>query len=100
MYRLRGPIYVLSGGGANVVVSAGPDGVALVDSGSAESAEKILAAIRQLQTMLATSGVAPIAFGAESIASLERMRATPASPPAIRFIFNTSMTRITPAATR
>jgi glyoxylase-like metal-dependent hydrolase (beta-lactamase superfamily II) len=90
VYHLRGPIYILSGAGGNVTASVGPDGVVLVDTGRAEDADKLLAAIRQLQTQLATSGVAPIGYGAESISSLERLRTTAAPPAPIRVIVNTS----------
>src|SRR5207253_1341839 len=64
-----------------------------VDTGLAENADKLLATVRQLQNQLATSGVAPIGFGAESISSLERLRTTPAPPEPIRFILNTSIDR-------
>src|SRR5436190_1433754 len=93
VYHLRGPIYILSGAGCNVTASIGPDGALLVDTGTSQNAEKLLAAVRQLQTQLATSGVAPIGFGAESISSLERMRTPPGPPEPIRFILNTTVDR-------
>ena len=33
--HVRGPVYLLAGVGGNITLSAGPDGVLLVDSGSA-----------------------------------------------------------------
>jgi len=47
--QLRPNFYVIGGGaGSNVVVETGPEGVILVDSGSTEAADQVLAAIRRL----------------------------------------------------
>ena len=47
--QLRPNFYVIGGGtGGNVVVETGPEGVILVDSGSTEGADQVLAAIRRL----------------------------------------------------
>jgi cyclase len=47
--QLRSNFYVIGGGAAgNVVVQIGPEGVILVDSGSTERADQVLAAIRRL----------------------------------------------------
>lgn len=46
--QLRPNFYVVGGAGGNVVVQLGPEGVILVDSGSTERAERLLAAIRRL----------------------------------------------------
>ena len=46
--HLRGDVYALIGGGANVVVSAGEEGVLVVDTGSAAQWDNIIAAIRNL----------------------------------------------------
>jgi len=45
---VRGNIYLISGGGANITASVGPDGIFLVDSGSAPLSEKVLAALNEL----------------------------------------------------
>ena len=45
---IRGNIYLLSGAGANIVASVGKDGVLLVDTGSAQMADKVLATVRDL----------------------------------------------------
>jgi glyoxylase-like metal-dependent hydrolase (beta-lactamase superfamily II) len=45
---LRPNFYVIGGAGGNVVVQLGPEGVILVDSGSTERADQVLAAIRRL----------------------------------------------------
>jgi glyoxylase-like metal-dependent hydrolase (beta-lactamase superfamily II) len=46
--QLRPDIYVIGGAGANVVAQIGPLGVILVDSGSTEMADGVLAALRRL----------------------------------------------------
>jgi cyclase len=45
---VRGNIYMLVGGGANIVASVGRDGVVLVDTGSAAMTSKVLAVVRDL----------------------------------------------------
>src|SRR5262250_2841861 len=49
---VRGHIYLIGGAGSNITVSAGPDGVFLVDSGTAANADKVIAAVKALQTRL------------------------------------------------
>jgi cyclase len=46
--HVSGDVYVLIGGGANVVVSAGDEGVLVVDTGAAGATDNLLAAIRDL----------------------------------------------------
>lgn len=46
--KVRDGVFMLGGAGANILVQIGPDGVLLVDSGRAESAPAVLAAIRSL----------------------------------------------------
>jgi glyoxylase-like metal-dependent hydrolase (beta-lactamase superfamily II) len=46
--ELRPNFYVIGGAGGNVVMQLGPEGVILVDSGSTERADQVLAAIRRL----------------------------------------------------
>ena len=46
--QLRPNFYVIGGAGGNVVAQLGPEGVILVDSGSTERADRVLAAIRRL----------------------------------------------------
>src|SRR5262249_4058568 len=45
--QLRENFYVIGGAGGNIVVQIGPQGVILVDSGSAAMADEVLAAIRR-----------------------------------------------------
>jgi glyoxylase-like metal-dependent hydrolase (beta-lactamase superfamily II) len=49
---VRDNIYVIAGAGANVVVSAGRDGLFLVDSGSEGQTPQLLAALAELQKRL------------------------------------------------
>jgi glyoxylase-like metal-dependent hydrolase (beta-lactamase superfamily II) len=46
--QIRPNFYVIGGGGGNIVVQIGPEGVVLVDSGSREMADKVLAAIQKI----------------------------------------------------
>jgi glyoxylase-like metal-dependent hydrolase (beta-lactamase superfamily II) len=46
--RVRPNIYLLAGGGGNVVAQVGADGVMLVDAGASASAEALLAALRRV----------------------------------------------------
>ena len=43
LVQMRPNFYVIAGAGGNVVVQIGPEGVILVDSGSTEMADKVLA---------------------------------------------------------
>ena len=86
---VRGNIYMLVGAGGNITVSAGQDGVLLVDSGLAQMSDKVLAAIRQIQKEVATNGVANLHWGAEGRSSLRAIMDTDAPPKAIRYIINT-----------
>ena len=45
---LRGNLFMLVGGGANIVASIGRDGVLLVDTGSAAMSDKVLTTVRDL----------------------------------------------------
>jgi cyclase len=49
-FHVQGNVYMLIGAGANVVVQIGDEGVVVVDTGVAQTREKVLAAIRQLST--------------------------------------------------
>ena len=46
--HISGGVYALIGGGANVVVSVGDEGVFVVDTGAAAQADNLMAAIRAL----------------------------------------------------
>lgn len=54
--RVRGHIYLIAGAGGNIVASMGPDGVLLVDSGLAQSTDRVLAAINRLSQQMSAQG--------------------------------------------
>ena len=83
---MAGNIYMIAGAGGNIAVSAGGDGVLLVDSGVASQAEKVVAAIQGITATLRPDdrpdAASPFA---------NTWQATHAfAPPAIRAIINTS----------
>lgn len=86
---VRGNIYMLIGAGGNITVSAGGDGVLLVDSGLEQMSDQVLAAIRQIQKQIATNGVPVMHWGAEGRSSLRAIIDSDAPPKAIRYIINT-----------
>jgi cyclase len=53
---VRGHIYLLAGAGANITLSVGPDGVFMVDGGSPQMTDKVIAAVNQLTVDLAKEG--------------------------------------------
>ena len=84
---VRGNIHLLQGAGANIVVSIGKDGVLSVDTGVAEKAGQVLAAIRRLQADLDLRDRPP-GWGPETRSSVaDRHVETPPKP--IRYIVNT-----------
>src|SRR5262245_6993580 len=89
---VRGHIFLIGGAGANITVSAGPDGVFLVDSGATQNADRVLAAIKTLQERLQLALPADTRAGAEtrSATNLEPFYRTLTPPKPIRYIANTS----------
>jgi glyoxylase-like metal-dependent hydrolase (beta-lactamase superfamily II) len=91
---VRGNVYVLMGAGANITVSVGLDGVLMVDSGSGEMNEQVLAAIRAVGQFVEAKTAAaapPVMYGAETRSSVTEARRYDAPPKPIRFIVNTSI---------
>ena len=84
---LRGNVFLLQGAGGNITASVGRDGVLLVDAGSANMTDQVLAAIRQLQQRLDLRDQ-PLGFGAETRSSVAA-RYVEAPPKPIRYIINT-----------
>jgi len=89
---VRGHIFLIGGAGSNITVSAGPDGVFLVDSGTAANADKVLAAIKALQARLQLALPSTPRAGAETTVAtnLEPFYRTLTPPKPIRYIANTS----------
>jgi glyoxylase-like metal-dependent hydrolase (beta-lactamase superfamily II) len=89
---VRGNVYALMGAGANIVASVGPDGVLLVDAGTAAMTDKVLAALAQLQReQSARNEPKPLGWGAETRSSVAD-RHILAPPKPIRYIVNTGPT--------
>ncbi len=56
--QLRPNFYMIAGAGGNVAVQIGPDGVVVIDSGTADKAADIIAAIKKLtDSRYATSSI-------------------------------------------
>jgi glyoxylase-like metal-dependent hydrolase (beta-lactamase superfamily II) len=89
---VRGHIFLIGGAGSNITVSAGSDGVFLVDSGTAANADKVIAAIKALQARLQLAVPAAPRSGAETTVAtnLEPFYRTLTPPKPIRYIANTS----------
>jgi cyclase len=84
---VRGNIYMLLGAGGNITASVGRDGVLLVDSGMAQSADQVLQALRTLQNELDLRDQ-PVSSGAETRSSIASRNSEPPAKP-IRYIVNT-----------
>jgi glyoxylase-like metal-dependent hydrolase (beta-lactamase superfamily II) len=91
-WPVRDNIWMLVGAGANLTASVGPDGVFLVNSGSARASERIQAAIEALQAQLNAAGVldgrVPEKGGAETRSRFPVNTHAPPKP--LRYIINTS----------
>ena len=91
---VRGNVYVLMGAGANITLSVGLDGVLMVDSGSAEMSDQVLAAIRAVQQWVEARNAAsapPVLYGAETRNSISEARRADMPPKPIRYIVATSI---------
>jgi glyoxylase-like metal-dependent hydrolase (beta-lactamase superfamily II) len=92
---LRGNVYVLAGAGSNITLSVGKEGVLLVDSGTAQMADKVIAAVTQLarDVTAAPMPVRPCAglgCSGNEFASFLGTVASPAPPKPIQYIVNTN----------
>ncbi len=91
---VRGNIYVLMGAGANITLSVGLDGVLMVDSGSGEMSDQVLAAVRAMQQWVeakAAAAAQPVLFGAETRNSVIEARRANMPPKPIRYIVATAL---------
>jgi glyoxylase-like metal-dependent hydrolase (beta-lactamase superfamily II) len=91
---VRGNIYVLMGGGANITVSVGLDGVLMVDSGSGDMTDQVLVAVRAVQQWVeakAAAAAQPVLFGAETRNSVIEARRADMPPKPIRYIVATGL---------
>ncbi len=87
--RIRRNIFLLAGAGGNITVSAGPDGVLLVDSGNKDASDQVLAAIRYI-TREMNGPWQQVTQPGDGEGKEESVLTTTAPPKPIRFIINTS----------
>lgn len=88
--HIRGPIYLIGGAGANITASVGPDGVLLVDTGTGQMSDKVIAALNEVRRQTVPRDL-PLGWGAETRSRLEPERATMPPPKPLRFIINTHL---------
>ena len=70
--QIRPNFYVIGGAGGNVLAQLGPEGVVLVDSGSGEQADAVLAAIRRV-TPLPVRYIINTSMDADHVGGNERL---------------------------
>ena len=103
---IRGNVFVIVGGGSNVTVSAGVDGILVVDAGSAAMADKMLATITEIDRASSEPGrlttcVGPSCYPSGSLGpftafgwagpSYNAVIASPKAPKPIRWILQTTV---------
>jgi glyoxylase-like metal-dependent hydrolase (beta-lactamase superfamily II) len=94
---VQGNIYMLVADGTNITASVGRDGVAVVNTGSAQMSEKVLNALNELARSVAGQTTTNTCFGANcpgipswSSPYFNAVVAAPAPARAMRYVFNTS----------
>jgi glyoxylase-like metal-dependent hydrolase (beta-lactamase superfamily II) len=87
-WRVRGSnVYMIVGAGSNIAVQIGKDGVLMVDTGTAENADKVLATVKLIQN-LNNQPAPPMTYAAETRTSINFNSVEPPKP--IRWIVNTT----------
>jgi cyclase len=94
---LQGNIYMLIADGTNITVSVGAEGLLLVNTGSAQMSDKVLAAINQLANTTVTPPTTNTCFGANCPGAwgwaspyINAVISSPVPPKPVRYIINTS----------
>jgi len=94
---VQGNIYLLVADGTNITASVGRDGIAVVNSGTAQMTDKILAALSDLSKAVVNPAVTNTCFGANcpgipswSSPYFNAVVASPAPAHAMRYVINTS----------
>jgi cyclase len=94
---VQGNVYLLIADGTNITASVGPDGVLVVNTGTAAMAPKLLDSIKQLSMAVSSRPMPKDCFGANcpgawgwSSPFTGAVIASPAPPRPIRYIINTS----------
>ena len=96
---VQGNIYMLVADGTNIAVSVGADGVLLVDTGSAQMTDKVLAAVNELANKVVSPATANACAGANCPGSwgwaspyMNAVISSPAPPRPLRYIINSNVT--------
>ena len=97
---VQGNIYMLVADGTNITASIGRDGISIVNTGSAQMSDKILAALNDLAKNTVNAPMPNTCFGANcpspfgqpawSSPYFNAFVASPRPPQGMRFVFNTS----------
>jgi glyoxylase-like metal-dependent hydrolase (beta-lactamase superfamily II) len=94
---VQGNIYMLIADGTNITASVGRDGMAIVNTGSAQMSEKVLASVNELASASVTPRRTNTCFGATcpgvwgwSSPYMNAVISSPARPRPVRYIINTS----------
>jgi cyclase len=94
---VQGNIYLLVADGTNITVSVGAEGLLLVNTGSAQMSDKVLAAINQLANATVTPPAPNTCFGANCPGAwgwaspyMNAVISSTAPPKPVRYIINTS----------
>ena len=91
-WPVRKNIWMLVGAGTNIAASVGPDGVLLVNAGTAQASPRVITAIKELQAQLNAFGfldvMTPQRGGAETRSRFPVNSHAPPKP--VRYIINTS----------
>ena len=94
---VQGNVYMLVADGTNITASVGPEGIALVNTGSLEMSVKVLAALDQLTKTVVARPATNSCFGINcpgtwgwSSPYVNAFISSPAPPRSIRYIVNTS----------
>jgi cyclase len=94
---IQGNIYMLVADGTNITASIGRDGIAVVNTGSAQMSEKVLAALNDLARAAVSPAAPNTCFGANCPVSaswsspyFNAVIASPRPPQPVRYVMNTS----------
>ena len=94
---VQGNVYMLVADGTNIAVSIGQDGIAVVNSGSAQMSDNVIAAIKQLASAVLSTPTTNKCFGTTcpeawgwSSPYINTMISSPTPPRPIRYLINTS----------
>ena len=97
MLPIQGNVYMLVADGTNITASVGRDGIAIVNTGSPQMTDKILAALTELSRAVVSPQTANNCFGANcpgipswSSPYYNAVVSSPRPAPPVRYIINTS----------